>query len=488
MSAKKKRIAFFEFGDCGGCELALIENAKAFELLGKVEIAYWLLLGKKEEGPYDITFAEGIVASEHDIHNLRKIREKSRILVALGADACVSGIPGLRRFANKGSVQKVYGNVELEQKPIENIGPLDHFVKVDYVLRGCPVNGSQASKLFELLVEDITIEQGEKSFDYVKPRFSENNVGRAIVLDNEKCILCERCIEVCNDIVSALSIAERGINTLITPPFRMNMDASSCISCGQCTVYCPVSAIYERDNVADVYRILSSGKPVDAIVEVETAVSIGEFFGLNERCHGMLVDALKRIGFRNIYLSRSKNRAKFLNPKPIGRLPAIIPCCYSAKKFVETFYPRLAQALTQPPKPSFKADVWIGPCTGRKIDGEMTVLTTREVSRMIRDYLTIKYIEFNELEDVNFDDVELREPEVGRRVIAEGALEMRQVLDKASRGELQGSVVELWACPGGCNAGGGQYKASEEILVRRKEWSDSIGSALWRTRWWVRTV
>jgi len=48
--------------------------------------------------------------------------------------------------------------------------------------------------------------------------------------------------------------------------------------------------------------------------------------------------------------------------------------------------------------------------------------------------------------------------------------------------------VELWACPGGCNAGGGQYKASEEILVRRKEWSDSIGSALWRTRWWVRTV
>ncbi|MBO3803110.1 MAG: hypothetical protein JTT11_04435 [Candidatus Brockarchaeota archaeon] len=487
MSGRSKRIAFFEFGDCGGCELAVIENSKALDLLGKVDIAYWLLLGKTGEGPYDITFVEGVVASEHDIDALKRIREKSGILVALGSDACVSGIPGLRRFANKDKVEGVYGNVELEHKPIEGIGPLDHFVKVDYVLRGCPVNGDQFSRLLELLVEGKQVEQGEKSFDYSKPRFGEN-AGRAIVLDNEKCILCERCVEVCNGITSALSIADRGINTLITPPFRMGIDGSTCISCGQCTVYCPVSALCEKDSIAEVNRMVSSGRPVDAVVEVETAVSIGEFFGLNERCHGLLVDALKRIGFRNVYLSRSKSRAKFLDPRPVGRFPAIIPCCYSAKKFVETYYPRLRQSISQPPKPSFKADVWIGPCTGRKIDSEMVVLTTREVSRMIRDYLTTKYIEFNEFDDVNFDDVELREPEIVGRVIAEGAFEIRQVLDKAMRGELQGAVVELWACPKGCISGGGQYKASEEILARRKEWIDGMGSALWRTRWWARSA
>ncbi|MGQ9514856.1 MAG: [Fe-Fe] hydrogenase large subunit C-terminal domain-containing protein [Thermoproteota archaeon] len=382
---------------------------------------------------------------------------------------------------------KVTEGFELEHKPIENIGPLDHFVKVNYVLRGCPVDGNQASRLLELLVEEKKIVQGEKSFDYAKPRYGGNNEGRAIVLDNEKCILCERCIEICDGIASALSIAKRGINTLISPPFRMNIEGSTCISCGQCTVNCPVSAIYEKDSISEVNAMLSSGKPVDAVVEVETAVSIGEFFGLNERCHGILVDALKRIGFRNVYLSRSKYRAKFLSPKPLGKFPAIIPCSYSARKFVETFYPTLRQALAQPPKPSFKAEVWIGPCTGRKIDSGMIVLTTREVSRMIRDYMTMKCLEFNEFEDFNFDDVELREPEAEKRVVAEGALEMRQVLDKAVRGELQGSVVELWACPGGCNEGGGQYRASEEIVARRKEWSDSIGSALWRTRWWART-
>ena len=488
MSGKMKRVAFFEFADCGGCELAVIENSKALELLGKVEIAYWLLLGKTAEGPYDITLIEGSVVSEHDVESLKQIREKSRILVSLGADACVSGIPGLRRFASKDNLKGIYGKTELEQRPIENIGPIDQFVKVDYILRGCPVDGHHASRLLELLVEDRPVVQGEKSFDYVKPRFSENNAGRAIVLDNEKCILCERCVEVCNRIVSALSIAERGINTLITPPFRMNMDGSTCISCGQCTVYCPVSALYERDSIAEVNRMLSSGRPIDAVVEVETAVSIGEFFGQNTRCHGMFVDALKEIGFRNVYLSRSKYRAKYLDPRPVGRFPAIIPCCYSARKFVETFYPMLRPALAQPPKPGLTADVWIGSCTGRKIDSGMAVLTTREISKMIRDYLTMKYLEFTEYDDAGFDDVELRELETGKRIIAEGAREMKQVLDKASRGELQGSVVELWACPGGCITGGGQYKASDQIISRRREWADGMGSALWRKRWWVRST
>ena len=345
MSGQMKRVAFFEFADCGGCELAVIENAKALELLGKVELAYWLLLGKTDEGPYDITFIEGCVTSEHDVDSLKHIRERSRILVSLGADACISGIPGLRRFASNDKVKGVYGKTELEHRPIENIGPIDQFVKVDYLLRGCPVDGHHASRLLELLVEDRPVEQGEKSFNYIKPRFKENNVGRAIVLDNEKCILCERCVEVCNRIVSALSIAERGINTLITPPFRMNMDGSTCISCGQCTIHCPVSALYERDGIAEVNRMLSSGRPIDAVVEVETAVSIGEFFGQNTRCHGMLVDALKKIGFRNVYLSRSKYRAKYLDPRPVGRFPAIIPCCHSARKFVETYYPMLLSLI-----------------------------------------------------------------------------------------------------------------------------------------------
>jgi len=45
-------------------------------------------------------------------------------------------------------------------------------------------------------------------------------------------------------------------------------------------------------------------------------------------------------------------------------------------------------------------------------------------------------------------------------------------------GELQGSVVELWACPGGCITGGGQLKASDEIVSRRREWVEEIGSSI----------
>jgi coenzyme F420-reducing hydrogenase gamma subunit len=482
LSGNAKRIAFFEFADCGGCELALLNHPDALDVLGKAEIGYWLLMGKTGEGPYDITLVEGSVTSKEDLESLKRIREQSRILISLGADACISGIPGLKRFAEKDKVKGVYGDVKLDHEPIEDIGTLDHFVKVDYLLRGCPVNPNQAIKLLRLLVEDKPIEQGEERFSYAKARFSDTNVGRAIALDNEKCILCERCVEVCNKIVSALSIAERGINTLITPPLRMNIERSTCIACGQCTVYCPVSALSESKSLSQAADVLSRGNATAAVVEVETAVSIGELFGFGGQCHGKLVDALKRIGYQNVYLSSSKLLTKLLKPKPLGRFPAIIPCSYGARKFVEDNYPRLLQALAQPSKPGFAADVWIGPCTARKIGGGMTVLTTREAGTLVRDLLVTNYLTFKELEDRDFDGVELPKAETADRMVAEGAPEMRQVLDRALKGELQGSVIELWACPGGCITGGGQYHISAEVISRRREWSDSMGSALWRTR------
>jgi len=144
---KKLRIAFFGFTSCKGCffEFLILEK-KILEMLKVAEIVHFQLIKEyNEQGPFDITFMDGAVSTEEELEKLKKIREDSRYLIALGTCACWGGIPSIKNYTENPE-QVVYPE-PIKYKSIE-VTPIDKHVKVDYYLRGCPFNREE---LFEVV-------------------------------------------------------------------------------------------------------------------------------------------------------------------------------------------------------------------------------------------------------------------------------------------------------------------------------------------------
>lgn len=146
----KPRVAIYDFTDCEGCEVRLVSLREKFlELEKRLEIVDWRLgQDAKQDGPFDITLIEGTPITQPEVDLLKKLRTESKILVALGACACLGGIPGILDEKQRGKwYKKIYGP---EYKPRGiNALPLSAYVPVDFLLHGCPIDGDEAIRIME---------------------------------------------------------------------------------------------------------------------------------------------------------------------------------------------------------------------------------------------------------------------------------------------------------------------------------------------------
>ncbi len=263
--------------------------------------------------------------------------------------------------------------------------------------------------------------------------------------DNEKCILCRRCVAVCdkNQGVGVIGANARGFDTHIGCAFEKPLGEASCISCGQCITVCPTGAIAERD---DTQKVLDAINDPAKYVIVQTApavrVGLGEEFGyeMGTVVTGKLVAALRALGFDKVFdtnfsadLTIMEEATEFLGRyTKKENLPLITSCSPGWIKFCETYYPEFIPNLSscKSPQGMFGAvaktyyaekmgidpkDIYVVsvmPCTAKKFEAERldhtavegladidAVITVRELARMIKK----AGILFNQLPDEEYD-------------------------------------------------------------------------------------
>ena len=267
----------------------------------------------------------------------------------------------------------------------------------------------------------------EGKFDGDKPVYELDYSAAHMVRDNNKCILCRRCVAACDaQGISVIGANARGIDTHIGSAFELPLGSTSCISCGQCIVNCPVGAIYEKDDTAKVFEAIND--PTKHVV-VQTAPAIratlGECFGMpiGTDVTGKMFAALRRLGFDKVFdtnfaadLTIMEEATELLDRvKNGGVLPMITSCSPGWIKYCEHYYPTELDHLSTCKSPmqmqgaitkTYYAEkmgidpkdivsVAIMPCTAKKFecgrDDEAAsgyadidyALTTRELGRMI---------------------------------------------------------------------------------------------------------
>lgn len=153
-SHKKPRLAVWKFSSCDGCQLSLLDcEDELLAIADAVEIAYFPEASSyMAGGPYDVSLVEGSITTPHDVQRIRDVRNMSSILITIGACATAGGIQALRNFRDVDEfINAVYANPEFIDTLSTSTAIADH-VRVDFELRGCPINKAQLVEVVSALL------------------------------------------------------------------------------------------------------------------------------------------------------------------------------------------------------------------------------------------------------------------------------------------------------------------------------------------------
>lgn len=141
----RPKLAVFKFASCDGCQLSLLDcEDELLALAANIEIANFAEASSAIlDGPYDLALVEGSITTPHDAERILEVRRQSRVLVTIGACATAGGIQALRNFGSVEDYTRIVYATPAYISTLATSTPIADHVKVDYELRGCPVNKHQ---------------------------------------------------------------------------------------------------------------------------------------------------------------------------------------------------------------------------------------------------------------------------------------------------------------------------------------------------------
>jgi len=264
-----------------------------------------------------------------------------------------------------------------------------------------------------------------RRFFGARPAHKMDASSPAIVRDPAKCILCGKCVRVCEEVmkVGCIDFIGRGSSTTVGPALDQGLNVSSCVNCGQCILVCPTGALSEHSAVPSVLAALNDPGRVAVVQHAPAvAVTLGEEFGLKPGADvaGLMNAALRRLGFARVHetafaadLTVMEEASELVQRiREGGRLPMMTSCSPGWIKYVEQFHPEYIPNLSSCKSPQMMlgaliksplaADagrvfsVSVMPCVAKKFEAarpEMerdgvpdvdAVLTTRELAGLLR--------------------------------------------------------------------------------------------------------
>ena len=300
------------------------------------------------------------------------------------------------------------------------------------ILSNHPNDCLNCSRSGQCELQDIASEMGIDQNEIIKMLSQEpkDDTSGAIVLDPSKCIVCGRCVNICQNVqnVWALSYLHRGFVTKITGANDKKLADSPCIRCGQCAAHCPTGAITDYDNTQKVAALLNNKDNV-TVVQIAPAVrvALGEEFGFEfgSNLTGKIYAALRRLGFARVFdtnfsadLTIIEEASEFVKRFTANdNLPMFTSCCPAWVDYLEKYYPENIPNLSSCKSPhqmlgAIAKTYWaekagvdpskvkvvsVMPCTAKKweIGRDETmnssgfkdvdeVITTRELAKMIK--------------------------------------------------------------------------------------------------------
>jgi len=336
-----------------------------------------------------------------------------------------------------------------------------------------------------------------KLYNIVNPLFQNDCAdnppsieSETIVRNMEKCVKCGRCVEACQEVqtIRAINTSHRSKEYEISTPYGQTLKDSSCVFCGQCASVCPVGAIYEHDQCAEVRACLNdSGRKTIAQVPPSFASALENALSLaaGTVTAGKINTAIKLLGFHKVYdmkIAAASASAEIIgeikarqNAAAGGKLPVITGCAEGVGNFVKNFYPDLAAHLIAEKtarrifasvtkngyakemgiESSAVTSVSLVPCLAQKYSTEKNktdfALTAAEFARMIN----LAGIIIETLHEEQFDAVNIKLPKQDISVKKEtvcGFAQGRKVMEAIREGKCNADWVEILSCPDGkCN-------------------------------------
>lgn len=187
MKEKKPKLAVWKFSSCDGCQLSILDcEEELLDIVDAIEIANFPEASRAIiKGPYDISLVEGSITTPHDAERIHNVRRQSKLLITIGACATSGGIQALRNFKDiKEFTSIVYASSEYIST-LDKSTPISDHIKVDFQLRGCPVNKYQ---LVEVLNAFLNNRKPNISKHSVCIECKQNNITCRMVGFGEMCL------------------------------------------------------------------------------------------------------------------------------------------------------------------------------------------------------------------------------------------------------------------------------------------------------------